>query len=62
MPTPSDILTPPQVAALFQVSVLTVTRWAREDKIPHFKTPSGRVRFRRGDVEKFTQPVEAQSA
>ena len=62
MPNPSDILTPPEVAEMFQVSVLTVTRWAREDKIAHFKTPSGRVRFRRGDVEKFTQPVEAQTA
>lgn len=54
----SDILTPAEVAALFRVSTDTVRRWAETGNISHFLTPSGRLRFRRSDVEAFTKPVE----
>ncbi|GAA0976173.1 hypothetical protein GCM10009551_010850 [Nocardiopsis tropica] len=39
-----------QVAAIFQVDPTSVTRWAKRDKLPFFRTPSGHYRFREEDV------------
>ena len=40
-----------QVAALFNVHVSTVVRWAEDGKIPHFKTPSGHRRYPRAEID-----------
>lgn len=50
---PPDVLTPSQVAAQFAVSVATVNRWADEGRLAGFRTPTGRWRFRRTDIEKL---------
>jgi excisionase family DNA binding protein len=38
------------VAALFGVTEKTVWRWARDGKIPSFRTPGGHHRFRLPDI------------
>lgn len=46
------LLTPKQVAALFQVDPRTVQRWAKAGRIKSVPTPGGRLkRFRASDVE-----------
>lgn len=47
----AELLTSRQVAEMFQVSVATVSRWARDGHVPSIRTPAGRRRFRREDVE-----------
>lgn len=53
--TQSEILTRAQVAAIFQVHVGTVSRWADEHLLPFFTTPGGQRRFYRADVEAFME-------
>ncbi len=48
-------LTPSQVADLFGVSVVTVAAWSDAGLLPHFRTPGGQRRFRKGDVERFLE-------
>lgn len=52
------VLTPAQVAAMFQVSPRTVSRWVREGKLVGFRTPGGVNRFRKADVEKLRAEFE----
>ena len=49
-------LTPQQVADLLSVTADTVNRWADEGKLVGFKSPGGRWRFRRSDVEALLNP------
>ena len=35
------------------VSIKTVSRWAKLGLLPAIKTPGGRLRFRRADVDEF---------
>ena len=51
MATPSDLLTASQAAEAWGVSVHTVRRWARDEKVTTIVLPSGRRRYRRSDVE-----------
>lgn len=53
------LMTQAEVADLFRVSAVTVGKWADDGLLPHFKTPGGRRRFRRADVEAFlkTEPA-----
>ena len=46
-------LTCGDVAKLFNVSAVTVAKWADAGKLPHFKTPFGHRRFHLQDVEKM---------
>ncbi|MFE3458251.1 BldC family transcriptional regulator [Nocardiopsis aegyptia] len=45
-----DLLTSPEVAALFRVDVKTVSRWAVQGRLPSFRTPGGHRRFPSGEV------------
>ena len=42
------VLTPAELARLYRVSVVTVTRWADEGKAVSFRTPGGHRRFPAG--------------
>lgn len=43
--------TPGQVADLFNVSIQSVAAWANEGLIPHFRTPKGKRRFPRAEID-----------
>lgn len=66
----SELLTAREVTEQFPDSGLSeaaLWRWAREGQIPVVRFPSGRVRFRREDIEalltpKVMSPDEASSA
>lgn len=47
-----------QAAEILDVSAATVRRWARLGKIPYIQLPSGRMKFRRSDVEALLSPVD----
>jgi len=47
----NEFLSTQEVGELFGVSASTVTRWAREEKLPYIVTPGGRRRFPRREVE-----------
>ena len=49
--TPSRLLTPGEVGALFRVDPKTVTRWAAAGRISSIKTPGGHRRFREDEVK-----------
>lgn len=53
VPRSRQPMTTGEVARLFRVRPATVQRWAREGKLPYFRTPYGHRRFRRDDVGKF---------
>ncbi len=47
-----DMMMPADVAALFDVTPKTVTRWARSGKLVAVKTLGGHRRYRRSEVER----------
>lgn len=51
--TPGDWLSRTEVARLFQVSASTVTRWAREGKVPAKRTPGGHYRYPAAEVRRL---------
>jgi len=54
MPTITEaLLTRKQVAALFQISTLTVIRMEQAGKLKPVKLGAGSIRHRRADVEQF---------
>ncbi len=57
-----ELLSSRQVAEMFAVSVATVGRWARDNSVPNIRTPSGRLRFRREDVEAFLASNDSTKA
>jgi excisionase family DNA binding protein len=48
-------LTPSDVARRFNVSVVTVGKWADAGLIPSFRTPGGQRRFYAADVDAFIE-------
>jgi excisionase family DNA binding protein len=65
----SPLLTPSQVAKMLNVNPRTVSRWAREGRIQHVRTPGGQHRFWRAEIDAYlekddttTQPTEEQTA
>lgn len=62
---PEKLLTPAQVASRFAVDPKTVTRWAKEGKLPSIRTPGGHRRYRASIVdamvvEQFEVPQEIE--
>ncbi len=49
--TSDPLMTPGEVAALFRVTTKTVGRWARSGRLRCIRTPHGRLRFVRSDME-----------
>lgn len=46
----NEVMGPEDVARVFGVAAKTVTRWAKDGKLPYFLTPGGHRRFYRKDV------------
>ncbi len=51
----AEFLRPDQVARLLHVSPKTVSRWAKEGKLPHIVTLGGHRRFPRREIERLVQ-------
>jgi excisionase family DNA binding protein len=51
--TGERLLTSREVGELFGVAPTTVARWADEGRLPVVRTPSGRRRYRIGDVARL---------
>ena len=51
--SPGEWLSRTEVARLFQVSASTVTRWAREGKVPAKRTPGGHYRYPAAEVRRL---------
>lgn len=47
-----------EAAALLHVSPKTVSRWAKEGKIPHFVTLGGHRRFPKDAIERIARGLE----
>ncbi|GAA1449257.1 BldC family transcriptional regulator [Nocardiopsis tropica] len=48
-----EVLTPAEVARLFRVDPKTVTRWAKQGRIPSFKTLGGQRRYYASEVRRL---------
>lgn len=46
-----------EAAEILGVNVATVSRWASQGKIRHWRTPGGTARFRREDIEAIKRLV-----
>ena len=57
MSAPHDLLTGTEVAGVFRVRPNAVARWAREGKLTPVRTPSGRQRFLRGEVDALLRGI-----
>jgi excisionase family DNA binding protein len=55
-----ELLTPSQVAVMFSVDAKTVTRWAKDGKLPSFRTLGGHRRYRRSEVEALINREESK--
>jgi excisionase family DNA binding protein len=53
-------LLPGEVAEVLQVSPKTVTRWAREGKLPSRRTLGGHRRYARADIESLVERLQEQ--
>lgn len=52
-PAVSELFTPSEVARLFGVDAKTVTRWAKDGKLPCIRTLGGHRRYRETDVQRL---------
>lgn len=55
---PTDYLRASQAAELLHVSPKTVSRWAKEGKIPHFVTLGGHRRFPKDAIVSLAHELE----
>jgi excisionase family DNA binding protein len=66
MPEGTDYLRTSEVAGLLHVSEKTVSRWAKDGKLPFTRTLGGHRRYVRADIEAlrdslYTEPDGGQS-
>lgn len=56
------LLTTAEVAVRLRVSVATVNRYARENKLRGVALPGGQRRYRTEDVDALLNPTEAEAS
>ena len=49
------LLTAREVAGYLRVSTETVLRWTRRGKLPGFPLPSGAIRYRKDDLDRWVE-------
>ena len=54
-----DYLRAAEAAAYLNVSPKTVSRWAKEGKVPHIVTLGGHRRFPRNEIERLARQLSA---
>ena len=52
-PIPDRLLTPGEVALMFQVDRKTVARWASSGRVGSIRTPGGHRRFRESEINRL---------
>ena len=60
-PSAATFLRPADVAAILQVSLKTVTRWAKEGKLASCRTLGGHRRYARADIESLVERLEGRA-
>lgn len=58
----TDLLSTSEAARMFAVTPSTIRRWAHLGYLSHMLTPSGRMRFRRADLEKACTTVTSDES
>lgn len=58
----NEAMTPREVADLFSVDPKTVTRWAKQGKLPCFKTLGGHRRYPREEIMRLVRVSREQKA
>jgi excisionase family DNA binding protein len=53
LPPLPDLLTPTEAADVFRVTTRTLARWAQAGKLDVVRTPLGRRRYKRDDVQRL---------
>jgi predicted site-specific integrase-resolvase len=49
-----DLMTPDEVGEVFRVDAKTVNAWSRKGLLTRVPTPTGRIRYRRVEVERLS--------
>jgi excisionase family DNA binding protein len=57
-----DYLRAAEAAALLHVSPKTISRWAKEGRVPHIVTLGGHRRFPRRAIEALAERLEGKTA
>jgi excisionase family DNA binding protein len=57
-----DYLRVAEAASLLHVSPKTVSRWAKEGKLPHIVTLGGHRRFPRAEIERISRDLMGEIA
>nr|WP_207394204.1 BldC family transcriptional regulator [Actinomadura formosensis] len=58
--SPEQLLTPAEVARMFRVDTKTVARWADAGHLASVRTPGGRRRFSRQQIEHLMRGGDAR--
>ena len=62
MENPERLLTPGEVALMFNVAPNTVTRWASTGRIGSIRTPGGHRRFRASEIDGLLSDLQVHSS
>ena len=60
VPAPPSYLHPAEVADLLHVSPKTVSRWAKEGKLPFLKTLGGHRRYPEAEIRELANELQVQ--
>lgn len=59
---PERLLTPGEVALMFNVAPKTVTRWASTGRIGSIRTPGGHRRFRASEINGLLSDLQVDAS
>ncbi len=62
MENPERLLTPGEVALMFNVAPKTVTRWASTGRIGSIRTPGGHRRFRASEINGLLSDLQVDTS
>ena len=62
MENPERLLTPGEVALMFNFAPKTVTRWASTGRIGSIRTPGGHRRFRASEIDGLLSDLQVHSS
>lgn len=60
--SPDDLISTGEAAEIARVTGETIRRWVAQGLVPCTRNPSGRLRFRRSDIEALIPEPAAESS